>query len=59
MSKKKQIKLEVPETPDLEKICQEKIDAGMFENVADDTIHDQAIEGEAIGFFKDAWMRGF
>ena len=57
MSKKKQIKLDVPETPDVEKISQEKIDAGMFEKVSDGAIYDQAIEGEAIGFFKDAWLR--
>ena len=57
MSKKKQIKLDVPETPDVEKISQEKIDAGMFQRVSDGAIYDQAIEGEAIGFFKDAWLR--
>ena len=57
MSKKKQIKLEVPETPDVEKISQEKIEAGMFSKVSDGAIYDQAIEGEAIGFFKDAWLR--
>ena len=43
----------MPETPDVEKIVQEKIDAGMFEKVAGEKIFDQAIEGEAIGFFKD------
>ena len=57
MSKKKQIKLDVPETPDVEKISQEKIEAGMFQRVSDGAIYDQAIEGEAIGFFKDAWLR--
>ena len=57
MSKKKQIKLEVPAALDVEKITQEKIDASQFESVADGTIYDQAIEGEAIGFFKDAWLR--
>ena len=57
MSKKKQIKLEVPETPDVEKISREKIEAGMFSKVSDGAIYDQAIEGEAIGFFKDAWLR--
>lgn len=57
MSKKKQIKLEVPAPLDVEKINQEKIDVGEFERVTDGAIFDQAIEGEAIGFFKDAWLR--
>ena len=57
MSKKKQIKLEVPETPDVDKISREKIEIGMFDKVSDGAIYDQAIEGEAIGFFKDAWLR--
>ncbi len=56
MSKKVQ-KLQVPAPLDAEKIMQEKIPAEMFEQVADSKIFDQKIEGEAIGFFKDAWIR--
>ncbi len=56
MSKKVK-KLEVPAAPDVEKIVQEKIPAGEFERVAGDKIFDQNIEGEAIGFFKDAYLR--
>lgn len=56
MSKKLK-KLEVPAPLDVEKITQEKIPAEMFEQVADSKIFDQKIEGEAIGFFKDAWLR--
>lgn len=57
MSKKKFAKLEVPAPLDVEKIMQEKIPAEMFQQVAEEIISDQAIEGEAIGFFKDAWLR--
>ena len=56
MSKKVK-KLEVPAAPDVEKIVQEKSPAGEFERVAGDKIFDQNIEGEAIGFFKDAYLR--
>ncbi len=56
MSKKLQ-KLEVPEPLDAEKISQESIPAEMFESVSEQTIFDQNIEGEAIGFFKDAYLR--
>lgn len=54
---KKQLKLEVPPVQDAEKIAREHIPAEMFEQVADKKIFDQNIEGEAIGFFKDAFMR--
>ncbi|ONI39556.1 peptide ABC transporter permease [Candidatus Epulonipiscium fishelsonii] len=35
----------------------ENISADMFEIVSNTTIQDAQIEGEAIGFFKDAWLR--
>lgn len=54
---KKQLKLQVPPVQDAEKIAREHIPAEMFEQVADKKIFDQNIEGEAIGFFKDAFMR--
>lgn len=56
MSKKNQ-KLEVPKLLDLQQIMEEKIPPEMFEQVADEKIFDQEIEGEAIGFFKDAYLR--
>ena len=56
MSKKNQ-KLEVPKPLDLQQIMEEKIPPEMFEQVADEKIFDQEIEGEAIGFFKDAYLR--
>ena len=54
---KKLVKLEVPAPLDVEKIMQEKIPADQFEKVAGEKIFDQKFEGEAIGFFKDAWLR--
>jgi len=54
---KKINKLEVPAPLDAEQIAREKIPAGEFERVAGNKIFDQNIEGEAIGFFKDAYLR--
>lgn len=54
---KKIVKLAVPEPLDAEKIAQEHIPAEQFEQVAGEKIFDQNIEGEAIGFFKDAYLR--
>ena len=53
MSKKPK-KLEVAKPLDAEQIAQEKIPQEMFEQVAGEKIYDQQMEGEAIGFFKDA-----
>ncbi len=57
MSNKKQQKLEVPEPLDAKKISMEKIPSEMFKNVSEEKIFDQNIEGEAISFFKDAYLR--
>jgi len=54
---KKLKKLEVPAPLDAEKISQEQIPAGAFEQVSAGKIFDQKMEGEAIGFFKDAYLR--
>ena len=54
---KKQLKLEVPPMLDAEKIAREHIEAELFEQVAGEKIFDQNMEGEAIGFFKDAYLR--
>lgn len=56
MSKKPK-KLEVAKPLDAEQIAQEKIPQEMFEQVAGEKIYDQQMEGEAIGFFKDAYLR--
>ena len=57
MSKKKLEKLETPKPLDVNEISKEKIPADMFESVSGEKIFDQNIEGEAIGFFKDAYLR--
>lgn len=54
---KKPNKLPVDKPLDAEQIAKEKIPASMFEQVAGEKIYDQQIEGEAIGFFKDAYLR--
>ena len=54
---KKPNKLPVEKPLDAEQIAKEKIPASMFEQVAGEKIYDQQIEGEAIGFFKDAYLR--
>lgn len=54
---KKPNKLPVEKPLDAEQIEKEKIPASMFEQVAGEKIYDQQIEGEAIGFFKDAYLR--
>ena len=51
---KKPNKLPVEKPLDAEQIAKEKIPASMFEQVAGEKIYDQQIEGEGIGFFKDA-----
>lgn len=53
---KKPNKLPVEKPLDAEQIAKEKIPASMFEQVAGEKIYDQQIEGEAIGFFKDAYL---
>ena len=54
---KKILKHEVPKPLDAEAISREKIPQEMFQMVSGEKIFDQQIEGEAIGFFKDAWIR--
>lgn len=54
---KKYAKLPVAPTPDAEGVAKEKIPAEQFELVSGEKIFDQKIEGDAIGFFKDAWIR--